>query len=242
MKVDFRGLRAFGAALLMGVVTGATGCGDDPAPAPPAPRYAPITVFNALTDIGNANVQFKIGETILTQSATYGVPVVVPSALVGTSTEVKSLASAGAALGSSNVHIDTNRSIWVIVSGEALSQKSAVFGVSDVEPTVPAGAILIRAIHASNNAPKLDVRQDNALGPKLASGIDYKGHGDFTSISAAATKISITRVDTGVEILEHLITTPLVAGKIYNLVIYGSADAGAAPESKLTSKLLMEPS
>jgi hypothetical protein len=241
MSIDFRALRTLGAALLLGV-SGftAAGCGDDPVPAPP-PRYAPITVFNAVSDV-NAPVQFKVGETVVASSVTYGTPIVASQALVGSATQIKVLASTGTELGSTNANIDTNRSVWVIVAGEALSQNTSVFAVSHSEPTVPNGSALIRAIHASHNAPKIDVRQENALGSQIATGITYKGSGEFTSVSPGVSKLSITKNEGDkAQILEVALNPPLQAGRIYNLVIYGSADPNAVGDSRLTAKVLEEP-
>jgi hypothetical protein len=242
MKIDFRALRATGAALLLGVsAVASSGCSNDEVAPPPA-RYAPITVFNAVTDIIGTTTSFKIGESMIATSVTYGNPITAPQALVGTATTVKALSQAGTELGSANVNIDTNRSVWVIVAGTALDQKSAVFGVSHAEPSVPNGSALIRAIHASSNAPKIDVRQENSLGSTIATGISYKGSGDFTSVNTGISKISITKSEGDkAELLNLAINPPLQAGRIYNLIIYGSTDANAADVAKLTAKIVEEP-
>lgn len=242
MKFDFRALRAFGAALLLGsVAVGASGCSDDPVPPPPL-RYAPITVFNAIVDVGNSPIAFKNGSTALTANALYGTPVVAGSALVGSETTVEAFAAGGSSLGSSKVNIDTNRSVWVIAAGEAIGTgKSFVFGVSHDEPHPPSGKVLVRVIHASYNAPAIDVHLDDSLGTALASNISFKGSGSFVSIPLATTKISITKTGNSNELLLFDIGTPLVADKVYNLVIYGSTDVNAAADRKLAAKMLVEP-
>ncbi|MBC8145237.1 MAG: DUF4397 domain-containing protein [bacterium] len=243
MSIDLRSLRAFGAAILLGVtIIGATGCGDDPAPAPPPARYAPITVFNAVTDIGNSAISFKIGSTLLTANALFGTPVVAGNALVGTGTEVEAFAGGGSSLGKSTVGIDTNKSVWIIAAGAAIGAgNSAVFGVSNDEPTPPPGKVLVRVIHASNNAPELDARLDDAFGTQLATGLVFKESGAFVSIPLATTKISFTNTGVNTELLLFSIDTPLVADKVYNLVIFGSTDVNAAADRKLQAKMLLEP-
>lgn len=242
MKIDFRALRMTAAALLCGVVgMTSAGCSDDPAPAPP-PRYAPITVLHAITDISGTPVQFAIGSTVIAPSVSYGNLAVAPTALVGGGTEVKAQTLDGTTLGTANVNIDTNRSVWVVVAGTALNQKASVFGASHLEPTVPAGRAVLRVIHASANAPKIDVHETDALGSEIASDLEFKGAGDFKSISPTVATLSVTRAADNTELLPITIDPPLVAGKIYNLVIYGSTEPTAADPVKLTAKILEEPS
>jgi hypothetical protein len=241
MIFDFRALRAFGAALLVGVAATAAGCSDDPAPAPP-PRYAPITVFNAITDVPAA-LQFKIGETVLTSNSTYGNPTTVTQALVGDQTEVKVLTNTGTQLSSARVAIDTGRSVWVIAAGEALAGKTpSIFGVSHVEPTAPAGRALVRIIHAGYDLGKVDVHESDAFGATIATNLDYKGASNFSSISPAVTNLSVTATGSTTEKLSIPVSPRLDSGRVYNVIIYGTANQDAQPASiRVQGKIVPEP-
>jgi hypothetical protein len=241
MKLDFRSLRSIGAALLVGALSlCSAGCGDDPAPAPPPPRYAPITVFNGITDV--QSIQFKIGETILAGNAAFGNPVTVTQALVGSQTEVKVLTTTGTQLSSAKVAIDTGRSVWVIAAGEAIAGKTpSIFGISSQELPPSATRATIRIINASADLGKIDVHETEATGLLFANDLDYKGASDFFSVPTTVDKLSVTGSDNTTEKLSINVAPPLEAGKVYNVIIYGTTNVDAQTALKVQGKIVPEP-
>lgn len=241
MKLDFHALRSVGAALLLGALSvGSTGCGDDPAPAPPPPTYAPITGFNGITD--QQVIQFKIGDAIVAGNSAYGNPTTIPQALVGSQTEVKVLTNDGIQLASAKVAIDSNRSVWVLAAGRSVAGSTpSIWGVSHEEPTAPAGRALVRMIHASVDAGKVDVHESDAFGANVATNLEYKGSSNFTSVSPAVNALSVTTAGTNTEILSIPVNPKLDSGKVYNIVLYGTTNPDAVESLKLTAKIVPEP-
>lgn len=240
MNVDFRVLRALAAALLIGVAATASGCSEETV-APPPDAYAPISVFHGIVD-ADAPIQLQIRDRILANGVAYGTVKTVDSALVGTNTEVKVLTTDGTELSKQGVAIAQNRSVWVIAAGRALAgSKPDIFAVSSEEPTPPAGRALVRIINASHDLGKVDVHESDAFGAMAASNLDYKGASAFTSFSPNVTQLSVTAAGTNDEKLAIHIAPALQAGKLYNIVIYGTTNPSATEPKRLKANVVIEP-
>ena len=241
MKLDFRALRALGAALLVGgLALGTTGCSDDPAPAPPPPRYAPITAFNGISDL--QTIQFKIGDKIVVSNSAYGNPTTIDSALVGTATQVKVLTVNGQELSTATVAIDTGRSVWVIAAGSAVTpNKPDIFGVSHQELAPSQTRATIRIIHASSDLGKIDVHETESTGLLFANDLDYKGSSEFFSVPTTVQTLSVTGSDNTTEKLTINVAPALEAGKVYNVIIYGTTNPDAQTALKVQGKIVPEP-
>ena len=230
---------AFLGVLTAGAFLGA--CGDDPVTPPPV-TYAPITVFHGAPDA--TLIDFKAGGSTIADNVTYP-NTMTAQAPTGGGTRVSVHSDAGTELGNATVQVDSTRSVWVVYSGLALANPRTdnVFGVSVPKPAVPAGKAAIRAIHASSNAPKVDVRLGDALGAKIATALEYKKAGDFTSLDTTIRTISITRAEgsgAGAELMS--VTLPAVSvGKSYTVLIHGSTLADSNSAARVMVKVIPEP-
>jgi hypothetical protein len=220
---------------------GISGCSDDTvAPDPNAGKTSAITIFHAVPDY-TTPVVVRASNTVISNSLAYGAPTTA-QAQIGSGTTVSVKSSAGTDLGSTGLQIDSTRSVWVLFAGlftGSGAQKSTVFGFSDPKPTVSATKALVRLIHASPNAPSVSLRIGDSTGADLATNISYKNKSDFKSVDTTNKTLVVTKETGNTQLLSLPVT--LVAGKVYTVIVYGSADVAAVDPYKLAAKIVAEP-
>lgn len=217
--MSFDLFRNFGRKVLPFVAVAASltlgACGDDePTPAP-APRFAPVTMFNGSTDFV---LNFRGSNNLAVDGLTYG-QTKAGQALVSTTTTVNVERQSGQTVGSATINVDTNRLNWVA----AASTVDEVIGLSTprVLPVSP-GQAQVRLFNISGNAPAVDLRQNTQGGPILAPNISYKIASSFTDVDTSVTRLWVVKAG-GTDTLTSVDATGMFkAGKLYTVVLYGS--------------------
>ncbi|MGQ9675428.1 MAG: DUF4397 domain-containing protein [Chloroflexota bacterium] len=115
----------------------------------------------------------------------------------------------------------------------------AVGRLADIEPLVltddnsapPAGQAKVRFVHASPNAPAVDIAE--ASGRVIFSGISFKGVGDYTNLPAGTYDVEarLARTDTVALAIPNVTVN---AGTVYTVFAVGLVD-GEPPLSPLVS-------
>lgn len=231
--------RALLAVGLVAAGLGMNACGDDPV-APSEPAGSSVVTFIQANPGFTSAVVFKLDTATLAGGpVSYGN---VTNAVVknGNSRKFEVRATDGALLGSTSLKLDSTVRSWVIFTGS--STEKDVFNVSTTRKTAAAGEAFVRVINASKTIGDVTIKLNTPSGLSLnQTKLGYKGVNDYVSLApASATQLVVMKAD-------NSSTTPLLTIPVtfldqasYTVIIYGSADAAAQQEYRLSYKIVSE--
>jgi hypothetical protein len=218
------------AAVVAGLTLGA--CGDDPVVTPPAPRFAPVTMFNGNTSFDRVN--FRGSNNLAVDTVPYGVAR-RGNALVSSATTINLEQEDGTKFGSVAPAVDTNKLVFV----GAASAVSSGLAFSVDRPTTSATQAKVRLINISSNSGALDLHMNDAEGPSLASNISYNVASGFLTAPPTTTLLVVTKAATADTVVSLDVTNVLQSGKIYSVVVFGSSASNAT--KKMRAAIVEEP-
>src|SRR5687768_3027405 len=201
-------------------------CGDDPPATPPAPRFASVTMFNGST--GNERLNFRGSNNLAVDTLQYGTSR-RGQALVSNATKINVEREDGTLFGASTVEVDTNKLVFV----GAASATDALVGLSVPRPTTSQTQAKLRLINLSSNSGPLDLHQDAADGPILASDISYGVGSGFLSATPTLTRLVVTTKATADTVASIDVTNTLQSGKLYSVVVFGSTLPNATKKMRV---------
>jgi hypothetical protein len=214
---------------------GFNACSDDPA-APSDPPGSSLVTFIQANPGFTSSVVFKLDTATLAGPTPYGT--VTNGSVRNGNKKIDVRATDGAVLGTTNVQLDSTMRAWVIFSGNSVDHD--VFSVSTKRKTAGAGEAFVRVINASKNVGDVIIKLNSATGLSLTqSKLSYKGVNDYVSLApSAATQLVVLKDDGVTPVLN--IPVSFVDQASYTVIIYGSADPAAQPDSKLNAKIVSE--
>ncbi|MEW5924247.1 MAG: DUF4397 domain-containing protein, partial [Candidatus Zixiibacteriota bacterium] len=110
---------------------------------------------------------------------------------------------------------------YTIVAVDVLNQIEAVYTSDDLTPSVSGAKI--RLIHASPDAPALDIKVGTGTGTTVFSNSSFKDISDYVEIAAGSYIFAVTPNGSSDEIRIYASVT-LEAGKIYTMLVTGTYD------------------
>jgi len=115
--------------------------------------------------------------------------------------------------------LETNE--YTVTAVDMLSNISAVVSVDDREPN--ANRARIKFLHASPDAPAVDIKLDSGNGPVVFSNVSFKDITDYVEVSEGSYTFVVTPTgsDTEVFVFQPI---PVTNGTVYTVVAHGSLD------------------
>ena len=109
---------------------------------------------------------------------------------------------------------------------------SSLFACGDDEPIAPSTNAQVRVVHASPDAPNVDVLVDNAV---VLSNVPFKASSNFLAVPAGSRNVKVRAAGTSTTVIDA--NAPLTADKAYTIIATGRV-ASIAPlvlEDNLTN-------
>lgn len=110
---------------------------------------------------------------------------------------------------------------YTIVATDVLNQIDAVYTSDDLTPSVTGAKI--RLIHASPDAPALDIKLNTGSGTAVFSNSNFKDISDYIEMAAGSYIFVVTPNGSSEEVRVYSSVT-LEAGKIYTMLVTGTYD------------------
>ncbi|UCC80898.1 MAG: DUF4397 domain-containing protein [Candidatus Zixiibacteriota bacterium] len=127
---------------------------------------------------------------------------------------------------SSPVVIDADLNIadteeYTVTAVDMLSNISAVVSVDDRDPNT--GQAKVRFLHASPDAPAVDIKLNSGNGPAVFSNVSFKEITDYAEVNGASYTFVVTPAGSDVEVF---VFEPIAVseGTVYTVVAHGSLD------------------
>jgi len=120
-----------------------------------------------------------------------------------------------------DIDIEENKE-YSITAVDMLSNISAVVSVDDRQPD--ANQARIKFLHASPDAPAVDIKLDSGNGPVVFSEVSFKEITDYVEVSGGSYTFVVTPAGSDVELF---VFQPIAVteGTVYTVVAHGSLDA-----------------
>jgi hypothetical protein len=110
---------------------------------------------------------------------------------------------------------------YSLAAVDMLSNISAVVSVDDREPN--ANRARIKFLHASPDAPAVDIKLDSGNGPVVFSNVSFKNITDYVEVSEGSYTFVVTPTGTDTEVFVFQ-PIPVSNGTVYTVVAHGSLD------------------
>jgi len=110
---------------------------------------------------------------------------------------------------------------YTVAAIDMLSNISAVSSVDDREPN--ANQARIKFLHASPDAPAVDIKLDGGNGPVVFSNVSFKNITDYVEVSEGSYTFVVTPTGSNTEVFVFQ-PIPVTNGTVYTVVAHGSLD------------------
>lgn len=132
--------------------------------------------------------------------------------------------------------LEDGRLYSVFVTGTADDLEA--FVTEDEIPEADAGSTLVRVVHASPDAPAVDLTTTDAEDDEpVFSNIAYRNASDFVEIPAGNTSFDITTAG-GDEVVAEVANVNLLSGRVYTLLIRGYDNPPAGNTNALSVQIV----
>ncbi len=194
------------------------GCEEDE-PSAPGAEMTQIRVIHTSYDAPNVDVQVD-GENAITDLA-YGQSSGYTSIEAGTrSVTVTPAGSTSPQVIAENLPLDEGE-VYSVFAMDSLDAISAVFTSED--KSAASGQAKIRFVHASPDAPAVDIRTGSASGAAVFSSAAFKDISDYTTVDPNDYMFVVTPAGTEEEVIAFD-PVGLEAGQVYTVVAHGTLD------------------
>ncbi|GEM_PF-156337 len=184
-----------------------------------SPKKTSLRLIHTTYDAGAVDLIVDGGVTI--SNLTYGFSSSYKAINSGTrNITVTSTGTSSPALFDLNLDVAANDD-YTIVAVDVLSQIEAIYTIDDLTPSVSGAKV--RLIHASPDAPAVDIKLNSGSGTTVFSNSTFKSISDYTEIVPGTYTFVVTPSGSSDE-LRIFNAMTLEAGKIYTVLITGTFD------------------